>query len=65
MSKYNKKYIVLLAEDGKTCNCSCADRCPLGREGSELRCTLAELITAGVTIVTQDDWRELKKRYGR
>lgn len=25
------------------CNCSCADKCPLGKAGSETRCTLAEL----------------------
>ncbi len=31
-----------LADDGR-CSCSCADKCPLGRGGSQLRCTTGEL----------------------
>lgn len=36
--------------DGR-CGCSCADTCPLGRCGSLERCTEAELVAAGITIV--------------
>ena len=33
----------IAAPDQELCNCSCADPCPLGRVGSELRCTKLEL----------------------
>ncbi len=36
-----------LADDGR-CSCSCADKCPLGRGGSQLRCTTTELKQANV-----------------
>ncbi len=31
------------------CECSCADRCPLGRMGMTFRCTADELDAAGIT----------------
>jgi hypothetical protein len=30
------------------CQCSCADTCPLGKAGSMLRCSIAELSAAGI-----------------
>jgi hypothetical protein len=39
--------IVMLARDG-TCLCNCGDECPLGKVGSQARCTEAELLEHGL-----------------
>lgn len=38
-----------ILKDGR-CDCGCADKCPLGRVGSSLRCTKEELISAGIDV---------------
>lgn len=43
----------LIGPDG-LCTCSCGDRCPLGKTGSERRCTKEELIAAGVPVITNE-----------
>jgi len=44
------KLAVKIGEDGR-CTCSCGDKCPLGKTGSELRCTEEELKAAGVSVI--------------
>jgi hypothetical protein len=35
--------VVNRGERTRLCSCSCSDRCPLGKSGSEVRCTVHEL----------------------
>ncbi len=39
---------ITIGSDG-LCSCSCADNCPLGKMGMEVRCTVQELTAAGIT----------------
>lgn len=42
--------IAVIAADVR-CTCDGASRCPLGRTGTELRCTEAELALAGLPVM--------------
>lgn len=46
-------HVVVDRSDGR-CTCSAADTCPMGRTGSDERCTAVELVAAGITCVPQD-----------
>jgi len=43
---------IKIGKDG-LCLCSCGDPCPLGRRGSELRCTEEELKSAGFKTIKE------------
>ena len=43
--------VVRVGKDGR-CLCKQSDKCPLGRSGSELRCTKEELEAAGIRCIS-------------